>query len=146
MIDQVYNAKILGFAGNISHVGALENADATAIAHSKLCGSKVKIWLSVEDGIVTDFAHDVKACALGQATSSIMARHIVGASADELRQVRSEMLAMLKDGGSPPVGRFADLKYLEPVKDYRARHASTMLTFDAVVTALDEIENAEMAS
>lgn len=146
MIDQVYNAKILEFAGNISHVGALENADATADMHSKLCGSKVKVWLNVDNGVVTDFAHDVKACALGQATSSIMARNIVGASADELRQVRFDMLAMLKDGGSPPIGRFADLKYLEPVKDYRARHASTMLTFDAVVTALDEIERAELAS
>lgn len=145
MIDQVYNAKILEFAGNISRVGALENADATAVAHSKLCGSKVKIWLNVKDSIVTDFSHDVKACALGQATSSIMALNIVGASTDELRLVQVEMLAMLKDDGLPPKGRFADLKYLEPVKYYRARHASTMLTFDAVVTALDEIKNVEMA-
>ncbi|MEW7006845.1 iron-sulfur cluster assembly scaffold protein [Lentilitoribacter sp. EG35] len=146
MIDQVYNTKILEFAGNISRIGSLANANATAVAHSKLCGSKVKIWLNVENGVVTDFAHDVKACALGQATSAIMAQHIIGASTDELRKVRSEMLAMLKDGGSSPTGRFDDLKYLEPVKDYRARHASTMLTFDAVVTALDEIERAELAS
>ncbi|WP_162652312.1 iron-sulfur cluster assembly scaffold protein [Lentilitoribacter sp. Alg239-R112] len=146
MIDQVYNTKILEFAGNISRIGSLANANATAVAHSKLCGSKVKIWLNVENGIVTDFAHDVKACALGQATSAIMAQHIIGASTDELRKVRSEMLAMLKDGGSSPTGRFDDLKYLEPVKDYRARHASTMLTFDAVVTALDEIERSELAS
>jgi NifU-like protein involved in Fe-S cluster formation len=146
MIDQVYNTKILEFAGNISRIGSLANANATAVAHSKLCGSKVKIWLNVENGVVTDFAHDVKACALGQATSAIMAQHIIGASTDELRKVRSEMLAMLKDGGPSPSGRFDDLKYLEPVKDYRARHASTMLTFDAVVTALDEIERSELAS
>lgn len=145
MIDKVYNAKILEFAGNISHIGALEDADAEAIAHSKLCGSKVKIWLKLSDGKVFDFGHDVKACALGQATSSIMAKHIIGSTPDELRVVRDQMWAMLKENGTPPDGRFEDLKYLEPVKEYRARHASTMLTFDAVVDALDQIEQAQVA-
>jgi NifU-like protein involved in Fe-S cluster formation len=92
------------------------------------------------DGIVTDFAHDVKACALGQASSSILASHVVGASADELRAVREAMRRMLKENGAPPQGRFEDLKYLEPVRDYKARHASTMLTFDAVVDAIGQIE------
>jgi len=92
------------------------------------------------DGVVTDFAHEVKACALGQASSSIMARHVVGATAAELRAVRETMLKMLKENGPPPDGRFADLKYLEPVRDYKARHASTMLTFDAVVDCIDQIE------
>ncbi|RTL95122.1 MAG: iron-sulfur cluster assembly scaffold protein, partial [Hyphomicrobiales bacterium] len=90
--------------------------------------------------VVTDFAHDVKACALGQASSSIMAQHVVGASSGELRAVRETMLRMLKENGAPPEGRFADLKYLEPVRDYKARHASTMLTFDAVVDAIGQIE------
>ncbi len=142
MIDKVYNAKILEFAGNIPHLGALENADAEAIAHSKLCGSKVKIWLKVSQGTVSEFGHDVKACALGQATSSIMANHIIGSTSEELRHVRDQMWSMLKENGNPPKGRFEDLKYLEPVKEYRARHASTMLTFDAVVDALDQIEQA----
>ena len=145
MIDKVYNAKILEFAGNIPHLGALENADAEAIAHSKLCGSKVKIWLKVSQGTVSEFGHDVKACALGQATSSIMANHIIGSTPEELRKVRNQMWAMLKENGTPPEGRFEDLKYLEPVKEYRARHASTMLTFDAVVDALDQIEQAKVA-
>lgn len=145
MIDKVYNAKILEFAGNISHIGALEDADADAVAHSKLCGSKVKIWLKLSDGKVSDFGHDVKACALGQATSSIMAKHIIGSTPGELRVVRDQMWAMLKENGTPPEGRFEDLKYLEPVKEYRARHASTMLTFDAVVDALDQIEQAKVA-
>ncbi|MEP2979263.1 MAG: iron-sulfur cluster assembly scaffold protein [Lentilitoribacter sp.] len=145
MIDKVYNAKILEFAGNIPHVGALEDADAEAIAHSKLCGSKVKIWLKVSEGKVSKFGHDVKACALGQATSSIMANHIIGSTPEELRDVRDQMWAMLKENGTPPEGRFEDLKYLEPVKEYRARHASTMLTFDAVVDALDQIEQAKVA-
>lgn len=140
MIDDVYNAKILEFAGNIPRIGTLEDADATARAHSKLCGSTVKVWLKMDGDVVTDFAHDVKACALGQASSSIMASHIVGATADELRAVRQQMIAMLKENGPPPDGRFADLKFLEPVRDYKARHASTLLTFDAVVDALDQIE------
>lgn len=140
MIDDVYNAKILGFAGNIARIGRLEHPDATAKAHSKLCGSTVVVDITMQDGVVTDFAHDVKACALGQASSSIMAANVVGATAQELRAVRETMLKMLKENGAPPQGRFADLKYLEPVRDYKARHASTMLTFDAVVDAIDQIE------
>ena len=140
MINDVYNVKILGFAGNIARIGRLEQPDATAKAHSKLCGSTVVVDLKMDDGVVTDFAHDVKACALGQASSSIMARHVIGASAAELREVRETMRKMLKENGAPPDGRFADLKYLEPVRDYKARHASTMLTFDAVVDAIGQIE------
>jgi len=140
MIDDVYNAKLLGFAGNIGRVGRLAVPHASAKAHSKLCGSTVLVDLCMEDGVVTDFAHDVKACALGQASSAIMAEHVVGSKADELRALRLVMLAMLKENGAPPEGRFADLRYLEPVRDYRARHASTMLTFDAVVDAIDQIE------
>lgn len=140
MIDDVYNTKILGFAGNITRIGRLEQPDATAKAHSKLCGSTVTVDLKMQDGVVTDFAHEVKACALGQASSSIMARNIIGASAAELRAVRETMLKMLKENGPPPEGRFEDLKYLEPVRDYKARHASTMLTFDAVVDAIGQVE------
>ncbi|WP_297835129.1 iron-sulfur cluster assembly scaffold protein [uncultured Roseibium sp.] len=140
MLDDIYNAKILEFAGNIPRIGRLEHPDASAKAHSKLCGSTVIVDLSMKDGVVTDFAHDVKACALGQASSSIMARNIIGARADELREVQRTMRAMLKEGGEAPTGRFEDLKFLEPVREYKARHASTLLTFDAVVDALDQIE------
>ena len=144
-MDDIYNAKILEFAGNIPLTGALDDADATAQAHSKLCGSKVKVWLKTEDDRVTGFAHEVKACALGQASSSIMARHVIGASGAELRQARADMIAMLKDGGEGPGGRFEDMRYLKPVRDYKARHASTLLTFDAVVDCLDQIEARAMA-
>jgi NifU-like protein involved in Fe-S cluster formation len=140
MLDDIYNAKILEFAGNIPRIGRLEHPDASAKAHSKLCGSTVVVDLSVKDGVVTDFAHDVKACALGQASASIMARNIIGATSAELRDVQKTMRAMLKEGGEPPTGRFEDLKFLEPVREYKARHASTLLTFDAVVDALDQIE------
>lgn len=140
MIDDVYNEKILGFAGNIARLGRLDSPDASATAHSKLCGSKVTVDLKMEDGVVGDFAHEVKACALGQASSSIMAQNVVGATPDEIRQAGEALRAMLKENGAPPEGRFADLKYLQPVRDYKARHASTMLTFDAVIDCLDQIE------
>src|ERR1700752_4376349 len=99
MIADVYNAKILGFAGNIGRIGRLADPDATATAHSRLCGSTVTIALKMREGVVTDFAHQVKACALGQASSAIMAEHVVGASADELRAVRQTMQKMLKENG-----------------------------------------------
>lgn len=140
MMDDIYNSKILEFAGNIPRNGTLVDADASAQAHSRLCGSRVKIWLKMDGDVVSDFAHEVKACALGQASSSVMAQHVIGASAAELRQARLDMLAMLKEDGEGPEGRFEDMRYLKPVKDYKARHASTMLTFDAVVDAITQIE------
>jgi NifU-like protein involved in Fe-S cluster formation len=141
MLNDVYNSRILELAGNIPRLGRLADPDATATAHSKLCGSTVTVDLKMEDGKVTDFAHDVKACALGQASSSIMARHVVGASAEELRRLREDVRKMLKENGNPPAdGRWADIAVLEPVRDYKARHASTLLTFDAVVAAVNEIE------
>lgn len=144
MLDDVYNRRILELAGNIPRQGRLDAPDASATAHSKLCGSTVTVDLKVENDVVTDFAHDVKACALGQASSSIMARHIVGSKASELRALREAVRAMLKENGAPPSGKWEDVKVLEPVRDYKARHASTMLTFDAVVDALDQIEARRM--
>lgn len=140
MINDVYNARILAFAAEIPRIGRLAAPDATATAHSRLCGSTVTVDLNVADGRVSDFAHDVRACALGQASSSIMAHLVVGSTPQELRAVREEMRRMLKENGAPPGGRWADLAILEPVRDYKARHASTLLTFDAVVDALDQID------
>jgi NifU-like protein involved in Fe-S cluster formation len=141
MLNEIYNGKILELAGNIPRIGRLPDPDATATAHSKLCGSTVTIDLKMDGDTVTDFAHDVKACALGQASSSIMARNIVGAKADELRKLREDVRRMLKENGAPPAaGRWADIAVLEPVRDYKARHASTLLTFDAVVDAIGQIE------
>jgi NifU-like protein involved in Fe-S cluster formation len=140
MLDDIYNTKILELAGNIPRIGRLADPDASAKAHSRLCGSTVTVDLKMADGRISDFAHDVKACALGQASSSIMARNVVGSTPEELRALRSTVLRMLKDNGAPPDGRWADVRYLEPVREHRARHASTMLTFDAVIDALDQIE------
>ena len=140
-MEDVYNAKILEFAGNIPRIGRLDNPDASAKAHSKLCGSTVIVDLSMRGGVVANYAHDVKACALGQASASILGRNIIGARVDELRTVRETMRKMLKENGPAPEGRFAELKFLEPVRDYKARHASTLLVFDAVVDCLDQIES-----
>ncbi len=140
MLSDIYNNRILALAGNIPRLGRLKAPDATATAHSKLCGSTVTIDLTVEDGCVSDFAHEVRACALGQASSAIMAHNIVGSSAGELRALRDTMRRMLKESGPTPDGRWADCAVLEPIRDYKARHASTLLTFDAVVDALDQIE------
>jgi SUF system NifU family Fe-S assembly protein len=140
MINEVYNKRIIELAGNIPRLGRLPDAQATATAHSKLCGSTVTVDLKMEGEEVTDFAHEVKACALGQASSSIMARHVIGANADELRNLRETVRKMLKENGTPPDGKWGDIAVLEPVRDYKARHASTMLTFDAVVDAVNQIE------
>jgi NifU-like protein involved in Fe-S cluster formation len=141
MLNEVYNKRIIELAGTIPRIGRLPDADASATAHSKLCGSTVTIDLKMDGDTVTDFAHEVKACALGQASSSIMARNIVGAKADELRALREGVRKRLKENGTPPAdGKWADIAVLEPVRDYKARHASTMLTFDAVVDAIGKIE------
>ena len=146
MINDVYNKKILGFAADIPHLHRLDHPDATAIAHSKLCGSKITVDLSLKDDVVQDFGHDVKACALGQASSSIMARHVIGSSAAELKSLRVQMYNMLKEAGDPPTGKWSDFEALIPVRDYKARHASTLLTFDAVVDAITQIETKESAA
>lgn len=141
MLNEIYNRRILELAADIPRIGRLAHADASATAHSKLCGSTVTVDLAMDGDTVTDFAHEVKACALGQASSSIMARNVVGATAGELRALRDGVRRMLKENGAPPAdGKWADIAVLEPVRDYKARHASTMLTFDAVVDAIGQIE------
>ena len=139
MLDEIYNARILDLAGNIGRVGRLASPQATATRHSRLCGSKITVDIRMDGDVVADYAHEVKACALGQAAAAVMAKNVVGATAAELRQACDEMFAMLKEGASPPTGRFAELSALEPVRDFKARHASTMLVFEAVVACLDDI-------
>ena len=139
-LSDIYNQKILELSANIAGAERLRDADASATAHSKLCGSTVTVDVKVEDDRVTAFGQTVKACLLGQAAASVMGRNIVGSSAAELREVGAAMRRMLKAGGEPPAGRWADLAVLEPVKDYKARHASTLLVFDAVEQALAKAE------
>jgi NifU-like protein involved in Fe-S cluster formation len=140
MLNDVYSAKILELAANIPRQGRLAAPDATARAHSKLCGSTVIVDVVMRGGKVSDFAHEVKACALGQAAASIMARNVIGATGPELRRLRDEVRAMLKEDGPPPQGKWAEIAVLEPVRDYKARHMSTLLTFEATVDAVEQIE------
>lgn len=143
MLNEIYNKKILRLAAEIPLIGRLEDPQASATAHSRLCGSRVTVDLSMADGKVSAFAHEVKACALGQASSSIMARHIIGATPEEVRKVAAEMRAMLKEDGPVPIGRWSECEVLEPVRAFTARHASTLLTFDAVEDAIAQIESAQ---
>jgi NifU-like protein involved in Fe-S cluster formation len=96
--------------------------------------------LAMQDDVVTDYGQSVKACLLGQSAASVMGREIVGSTAAELREVGAAMRKMLKEGGPPPTGKWCDLAVLEPVRDYKARHASTLLVFDAVEDAIAQIE------
>lgn len=139
-LDEIYNTRILELAGAMTHNARLAHPDASATAHSKMCGSTVSIDLNIQAGRVTGFGQTVKACLLGQAAASVMAREIVGSTPAELHAVTTEMRAMLKDNGPPPAGRWADLAVLEPVRHYKARHTSTLLVFEAVDKALDDID------
>lgn len=140
MMNELYNQRILKLAADIPHIGALDTPQARADAVSRLCGSKVHVELSLAgDGTVSAFAHQLEACALGQASSSVMAREIIGTAPDELRQIGAQMRAMLKQNGPPPTGRWSDLEVLEPVREFKNRHASTLLTFDAVEDCLRQL-------
>lgn len=140
MLSEIYSPRILELAANIPATERLARPDATATMHSKLCGSTVSVDLAMESDVVTGYGQTVKACLLGQAACSIMARNIIGSTADELRTVGDTMRKMLKENGPPPGGKWKDLEILEPVRDYKARHTSTLLVFDAVEDAIGQIE------
>jgi NifU-like protein involved in Fe-S cluster formation len=144
-LNEIYNQRILELSANIARTERLPDADATATAHSKLCGSTISVDVKLAGDRVSAFGQTVKACLLGQAAASIMAQNIVGSDTGELRAVGAAMRQMLKANGPPPSGRWADLAVLEPVRDYKARHASTLLVFDAVEAALAEAEGKQAA-
>lgn len=139
-LNEVYNRRILELAADIPRIGVIEDADASATAISKMCGSKVTVHLKMVDGRVSDFSHEVQACALGQASSSVLAAHIVGSTRDEVEAVRDAMRAMLKEEGAPPTGKWSDLEVLQPAREFRNRHQSILLTFDATLDAIGQIE------
>lgn len=140
-LSDLYSEKILEIAANQPIPGRLANPGASARRVSRVCGSSIEVDVALTDGVISGYGHTISACALGQTSAAIVAARIVGTPAEELRLVRTQMYAMLKANGAPPAGeRWADLKYLEPVREYRPRHTSTLLVFDAVVDALDAIE------
>jgi len=135
MIDDLYSARILGLAANLPRVGRLAAPDGSAEKVARLCGSRIRVDVRIEDGRVIDFAQEVKACALGQAAAGVLGAQAIGATPEEIEMARDAFRAMLKVGGPPPSGRFSELSMLEPVKDYPQRHASTLLAFEATLEA-----------
>jgi NifU-like protein involved in Fe-S cluster formation len=136
MIDDLYSAQLLKLAANLPRAGRLAAPDASVEKIAKLCGSRVLVDVVMADGRVADFAQEVKACALGQASAAVLGQHVIGASLAELEVARDQFRAMLKTDAPAPDGRFSDLAMLAPVKDYPARHASTLLAFEAVTEAV----------
>jgi NifU-like protein involved in Fe-S cluster formation len=145
-LEDIYSQRILELAANMPRTARLANPDATATAHSKLCGSTITVDLKMEGDRVTDYGQTVKACLLGQSSAAIVGRLIVGATAPEIRQVAEVMRRMLKENGPPPTGKWADLAMLEPVRDYKSRHTSTLLVFEAVERAMQTIEAKQAAA
>ncbi len=135
MIDDLYSTRILRLAAEMPHAGRLARPQASSEKMSKLCGSRIRVDLSLDQGRVSDFAQEVQACALGQAAAAVLGASVIGATPDEIEAARDQLRAMLKAGGPAPTGRFADLAVLETVRDYPARHASTLLAFEAAAEA-----------
>jgi NifU-like protein involved in Fe-S cluster formation len=142
-LSDLYSEKILDLAANALQPPRLAQPDASARKVSRVCGSVIEVDIAVRDGLITAYGHEISACALGQTSAAVVAREIVGTPLDEVRELRTQMHAMLKENGAPPSGKWSDLKYLEPVRDYRPRHMSTLLVFDALVEALDKVDLAE---
>ena len=139
-IESLYSDRVKALAADIPRTERLAAPDASVTMTSPLCGSRITVDLVLDDGRVADFGQTVRACTLGQASASIMGRHVVGRSADEVRTVAKALRAMLKEGAPPPEGEWADLSVLAPAQRFKSRHGSIMLAFDAVVAALDDIQ------
>jgi NifU-like protein involved in Fe-S cluster formation len=140
MLSELYTGGVLDAAAAIPPARRLDAPDASATKSSRVCGSEVTVDIRMDGDRVADFGMEAKACALGQASASIVARNIVGAEVSELYALRNQMRAMLKENGAPPAGaRWGDLAMLEPIREYPQRHASTLLIFEAVCACLDQL-------
>lgn len=139
---KLYSGRILALAADIPHLGRLAHPQATARRRSPLCGSTITVDLAMKDGRVSDFAQDVKACALGQASASVLGRVVIGRSRAELEAARAALEAMLKAGGPVPAAPFDGYEALVPAKDYRNRHASILLALEATCEAAAAAEAA----
>ena len=139
---KLYSGRILELAADIPHLGRLPYPDASARRRSPLCGSTVTADVVVKDGRVQDFAQDVKACALGQASAAVLGRVVIGRSRAELEAARDALRAMLKEGGPVPAAPFDGYEVLIPARDYKNRHASILLALEAVTEAMATAEAA----
>lgn len=135
---QLYSRRILALAADIPNVGRLKRPDGSATKRSPLCGSTVTVDVALDGGRIAAFGQDVKACALGQASASVLGSVAVGRTRAEIQTARDALKAMLKDGGKPPTTPFDALEALKPARDYKNRHASIMLAYDATLAAIDD--------
>ena len=137
---QLYSKRILALAADIPLTDPVDAPMGAATKRSPLCGSTVSVALNLTDGRISEFSQDVKACALGQASASVLGSVVEGLTRDEIAEGREALRAMLKDGAEPPSAPFEALEVLAPAKDYKNRHASILLAWDATLAALDEAE------
>jgi NifU-like protein involved in Fe-S cluster formation len=135
-LDPLYTQKLLDYAANIPRLGHLAHPDAVAHANAKLCGSSITVEINVANGIITDYAHTVEACALGKTSASIVARHIVGRPVAEVAALYAHMSAFLKGQSPAPQGEWGELELLASIRPYPQRHASTLLVFEALAKAI----------
>ncbi len=133
---KLYSGRILALAADMPRTTRLDHPTATSKKRAPLCGSTVTVDVDVTDGVITDYGQDVKACALGQAAAAVVGANIIGLTTDQVQAGRDALLAMLKSDGPVPAAPFSDLEVLQPAKDYKNRHASIMLAFDATLDAL----------
>lgn len=136
-MKELYTSEIMSFAAHIPHIGTLEGAQGHASAHSRLCGSRISVWLNMQDGVVSDFSQEVKACLVGQASASILGHKIIGSTRSELMEIREIVRLMLEEQGAPPVGKWQDYALLAPVHNYRSRYSTVLIAFDAALEAID---------
>lgn len=142
---KLYSGRILALAASIPLTDRLENPDATVRKRAPLCGSTVTVDLKIAGGHITDFGQDVKACALGQAAASVMAKQVIGRDFSEIQAAQKQLRAMLSSDGPVPSAPFGELEVLLPARDYKNRHASILLSLDATVEAFELAENAVCA-
>lgn len=139
---KLYSARILGLAADIPHLGRLSAPQGTSRRRSPLCGSTVTADVVVKDGKIVEFAQDVKACALGQASAAVLGEVVIGRTLPELQTARDSLRAMLKDGGPVPSAPFQGYEVLLPARDYKNRHASILLALEAVCEAMETAQAA----
>ena len=136
---KLYSKRILALAADIPHLGSLEAAEGMS---KQRCGSTVTAQVVVRDGKIADFAQNVKACALGQASSSILGAHVIGQDRATIEAARDALIRMLREDGPTPPAPFEDLEVLRPARDFKNRHPSILLAWEATLAAMDEAQAA----
>ena len=131
----LYSRRLLALAADIPHLGRLPAPTGSATRRSPQCGSTVTAHVVVSDGIVTEFAQEVRACALGQASAAVLGGEVIGRTPAELAAGRNALRAMLTEGAPAPEGAFAAAEALTPARDFPNRHASILLAWEAAAEA-----------